>query len=141
MVVPEPDGGAHEGPQLPVAGGRVGGVCGTRRGLVTAGHPDLVAVVDAWRAGQRQLREHREPNGRDVVAADRADAGGVVAAQQVQLDRDDVGVVGAELVLDAVRKPVPSSWRMPARTSMWASMADWSRWSPAANDRIANASW
>ena len=84
--------------------GRVGGVRGARRRVVAAGHPDLVAVVDARRARQRQLRERGEPDGRQVVAADRADPGRVVAAQQVQLDRDDVRVVGAELVLDAVEE-------------------------------------
>ena len=76
-------------------------------GVVAAGHPDLVAVVDARRPRERHLGDGRQPDRRRVAAADRQDAGRVVAPEQVQLHGGDRRVVGAEQVVDPVEEGRP----------------------------------
>ena len=62
-------------------------------GVVVALEPDLVAVVDARRAGQAELEQHRQAERGPVPAEDRQRPRRVVAADEVELDRHDIRVV------------------------------------------------
>ena len=68
--------------------------------VVAAGQPDLVAVVDARRAGQCQLEERREADGGPIAAEDRVDPRRIVTADEVELDGGHRRVVEAHEVLE-----------------------------------------
>ena len=75
--------------------------------IVAALEADLVAVVDARRARQRRLEERRQPDARDVAAQHGPQPRRVVRAEQVELDRDDVRLVGGRELHDPSRERRP----------------------------------
>ncbi len=68
--------------------------------IVAAGQADLVAVVDARGTGHRHLEQRRQPDALRVAAEQAAQPRRVVRTEQVELDGDDVGVVGRGQVGD-----------------------------------------
>ena len=61
--------------------------------VVTAGHADLVAVIDRRGAGVGHLEERREAQGRLIAVRERDEPGHVVAAEQVEHHGRDVRVI------------------------------------------------
>jgi len=68
--------------------------------LVAAGQAQLVAVVDARRAGQRHLAQRRQPERTGVFPGHGQEARRVVAAQQIKLGLHDLPVVERDRFLD-----------------------------------------
>ena len=62
-------------------------------GVVGAGHADLVAVVDARRAGHGHLEEYRQAQSAGIAVDHPGEAGGIVAVNQVQLRQGDLPIV------------------------------------------------
>ena len=70
MLMPEPDRRAHgqRPAQRLVTGAGFRRVRAPAIGVVVSGHGDLVAVVDAWGSGQRQLQREGQAEGGHIVA-------------------------------------------------------------------------
>ena len=76
-------------------------------GVVATAEADLVAVVDRRCARQGALQQGRHPQRRVVPADHREGPRRVVRADEVELDRDDVGVVDTEQIGQPGGEPLP----------------------------------
>ena len=86
--MPQRDEVAERGAERLVAPGCSDGERAAAVRVVAALDPDLVAVVDAWRARQCHLEQHSQPDRGDVARDQRPQARHVVGGEQVQLRGD-----------------------------------------------------